>query len=328
MTYQLQDDRGSPVGGDSFESFWLYLSFRVTKQTGILQLQQRCYFAFYTTGTSGYRNIAMPQFGEDPSSVQVKDYKLVDTAGQRTLQLNSLSLVESRTTEFSNEYSQLSVFRFVGKQGDGNTGAPPDSWINDGAWGSDGHQPRDRNERPEDPFIPHLLSFDNCKERDCFWVMSRENQKGLQRLAAVVPFDQGSVSSNLLQNVGKKMPELELKVNDNPWKGFAEDKHPDETVGFSMICSGAFREMELGREIEEWRSLPGGGSEVTDYLTGYIERRARFQRGPKRKLERCLQNIEMSDDDTSVDTDSRDPVEVIHFDFGQLHKVQPLDMFM
>jgi hypothetical protein len=41
-----------------------------------------------------------------------------------------------------------------------------------------------------------------------------------------------------------------------------------------------------------------------------------------------LQNVEMSDDDTNVDTDSRDPVEVLHLDFGQLHKVQPLDMFM
>jgi hypothetical protein len=150
----------------------------------------------------------------------------------------------------------------------------------------------------------------------------------LQRLSAVMPFDQGSVSSNLLQNVGKKMPELELKVNDNPWKGFTEDKHPDETVGFSMICAGAFREMSLGRELEEWRGLPGGGSEVVDQLTDFVDRRARFTRGPKRLVERCLQNVEMSDDDTVVDTDSRDPVEVLYLDFGQLHKVQPLDMFM
>lgn len=328
MTYQLQDDSGSPVGGNSFESWWLYLSFKVTKQTRVLQLQQRCYFAFYSTGTSGYRNVAMPQFGDDPSSVQVKDYKLIDTAGERTLQLNSLSLVETRCTDYSNEFSQLSVFRFVGRQGDGDTGSPPDAWLNDGSWGSDGHQPRDCNERPEDPFIPHLVSFDNCKNRDCFWVMTRDNQRGLQRLGAVLPFDQGSLSSNILQNVGKKMPELELNVNDNPWKAFSEDKHPDETVGFSMVCAGAFREMSLGRELEDWRSLPGGGSEVTDYLTEFVERRHRFNRGGKRSLERSLQTVEISDDDTTVDTDSRDPVEVLYLDFGMLHKVQPVDMFM
>jgi|GEM_PF-1196826 len=325
MTYQLQNESGNPVGFDSFESFWLYLSFQVTRQTRVLQLSQRSYFAFYTTATSGYRNIASPSFGEDPTVVQTANYKLVNTAGARELQLNSLALVETRITELSNEFSQLNVFRFVPQQG--GAGMPADSWLNDGSWGGGGHVPRRVNERPDDPFIPHLLTFDKCSARDCFWFMSRENQKGLQRLSTVLPFDQGSVFSSLLQNVGKPMPELELKIKGNSWKAFDADPHPDTTEGFAMVCAGAFRELSLGRELEQWQKLPGGGAEVVDTLTDIVERRNRFRRGPARGWERSLSTVEASDDDTNVEVDSRDPVEVLYLDFGDLHEVQPIDPF-
>ena len=87
------------------------------------------------------------------------------------------------------------------------------------------------------------------------------------------------------------------------------------------------RELSLGRELVQWQKLPVGGAEVVDTLTDIVERRNRFRRGPARGWERSLSTVEASDDDTNVEVDSRDPVEVLYLDFGDLHEVQPIDPF-
>ena len=112
MTYNLHES-GNIIGGESFESFWLFVRFGINEQTKQLQVQRSGnYFAFYGSATSNARDLDLPEFGDEPGQVQSKSYELKGK-NDLALGLNSLALQESRCTDMSNESAHLHIFQFL-----------------------------------------------------------------------------------------------------------------------------------------------------------------------------------------------------------------------
>jgi len=315
MTFRLTKG-GDVLGGDSFESFWLFVGFDIVQASGALQISQNNYFAFYSTQTSAFRSIMAPTFEGSDGDGRAADYQLEDTNTGRTLELKSLALEESRKAEFSNEYAQLHLFKFA-RTGD----IGPDKWLNDGGW-NDQWENRDRNDRPDYPFISHEVTFGDCSGRDSFWLMGRETNMGTQRLAFAVPFLKGSTMSTLLKNHTAETPELSIAIQGQEWKMFDQKPLPGTPRGFSMVCAGAFKEVSLGTDLEQWAGLVGANptsSAVLDRLSSIVERRQSSAsgddfgvQGAGTGFERSLYTVDVTNQDSTVHNDTKPPIEVFY----------------
>jgi hypothetical protein len=310
MTYTLFES-GNAVGGDSFESFFLFVRFSVNQQTKMLEIQSKGnYFAFYGSASSNRRSLDLPQFGDEPGSVQTKRYELKGK-NDLSLGLNSLALQESRCADLSNEVSHLHLFEFLATGDNG-----PSTWVDDGGWNAT-FENRTANDLPQEPFVPHLITFGDCSERDCYWIMSRDTQLGTGRLGAAMPFLKSSILSNILSNAGAACPKLELTVNEQKWSCFDQAPLPGNPTGYVMVCSGAFRQLALSSEVEEWHKLTSGSpaaEEIIDRLSAIVERRGRSEEDRQELLRRTLATAHMTKDSSVVQEDPRHPIELFYVD--------------
>lgn len=318
MTYTLKES-GNIVGGQAFESFWLFVRFQVNQQTQMLQIQRGgSYFAFYGSYTSAHRSLDLPEFGDDPAKVQTKNYELMGKNDLK-LQLNSLSLQDSRCADLSGESSQLHLFRFLP-----TADQEPTTWLDDGGWNAT-FENRVANANPDHPFVKHEVSFGDCSGRDCYWTLSRDTQLGTNRFGLAVPFLKGSLISNLLKNDGKECPKIEINVNDQKWAALDAKPLPGDPTGYAMVCSGVFKEISLSSQIEAWHKVTSGAPaphQILDHLSEVAERRGRGDRDREQLLTRTLQTAHVTDDNSVVQEDSRHPVEVLYVDLA-LQKSMP-----
>ena len=314
MTYKLIDS-GKEIGGQSFESFFLFFRFQINQQTKELAIQSSGnYFAFYSSFNSNDRTADLPEFGDDPRSVQTRSFELKGKH-DLSLGLNSLALQESRATDLSNESSHLHLFQFVATPDQG-----PDSWVNDGGWNAT-YENRTANHRPQEPFIPHLLSFGDCSERDCFWTMSRDTQLGTNKIGLAVPFLKSSIMANLLKNHQEPVPALELTINEQKWSALESAPLPGNPTGFVMVCSGVFKELALSSEIEAWHRMTSGTpapDQIMDHLSLIAERRGRAEEDRQAMFQRTLRTAHVSEDNSVVQEDARHPTEVLYMDMKLL----------
>jgi hypothetical protein len=320
MTYKLTEDSGRIVGGASFESFWLFVRFGINAQTKLLKLQTAGnYFAFYGSASSAHRRLDLPEFGSESGQAQTKNYEL--SGNELSLGLNSLSLLESRCVDMSNESSQLHLFQFLATPDQG-----PDTWLNDGGWNAS-YPNRAANSGSTDPFVPHIISFGDCSERDCFWTLSRDTQLGTTRFGVTLPFLRGSILSNILRNANKSCPALSLRVKEDTWSAFDSTPLPGDPTGFVMVSSGVFRQLSLSAEIEQWHQRTAAApapSEILDQLSIVAERRWRSETHREQQLERTLHTVHINNDNAVVQEDSRHPVETLYVDMKLHHAVPRL----
>lgn len=320
MTYTLQES-GNAVGGESFESFWLFVRFAVNMQTKHLEIQKNGnYFAFYGSNSSSHRRADLPQFGDEPGQVQSKDYELKGK-NDLTLRLNSLALQESRCADLSSESSHLHLFQFLATSDQG-----PSTWMDDGGWNAT-YENRMMNDLPQEPFIPHLVTFGDCAERDCYWTMSRDTQLGTGRFGLALPFLKSSIMSNLLKNASQECPKMEVTVNEQKWTAFDTTPLPGNPTGYAMVCSGIFRQMALSSEIERWHRMTSGtpaADEIMDHLSTIAERRARSEEDRQQLFERTLQTAHLTKDSAVVQEDPRHPIEVFYVDRKLLQPTERL----
>lgn len=320
MTYTLFES-GNAVGGDSFESFWMFVRFSINAQTKKLEIQKKGnYFAFYGSSSSNSRSLDLPQFGDEPGTVQSKRYELKGK-NDLSLGLNSLSLQESRCADLSNESSHLHLFEFLATPDQG-----PATWLDDGGWNAT-YENRAMNDLPQEPFIPHLLTFGDCSERDCYWTMSRDTQLGTGRFGVVLPFLKSSILSNILSNAESACPKLELTINEQKWTAFDSAPLPGNPTGYVMVCSGVFRQLSLGSEIEQWHRITSGtpaAEEILDRLSEVCERRGRSEEDRQMLLQRSLQTAHITRDNAVVQEDPRHPTEVLYVDLKLLQPTERL----
>ncbi len=310
MTYTLHES-SNIIGGESFESFWLFVRFGINEQTKQLQIQRSGnYFAFYGSATSNSRDLDLPEFGDEPGQVQSKNYELKGK-NDLALGLNSLALQESRCADMSNESSHLHLFQFLATPDQG-----PETWLDDGGWNAT-YENRTMNHRPHERFVPHLITFGDCSERDCYWTMSRDTQLGTARFGVALPFLKSSLIANVLKNAGEECPKLEITVNEQKWSAFDSAPLPGNPTGFAMVCSGVFRQMALSSEIENWHKITSGtpaAQEILDALSVFAERRGRSEEDRQQLLERSLASAHITEDNSVVQEDPRHPIEVLYID--------------
>lgn len=320
MTYTLFES-GNAVGGDSFESFWLFVRFSVNAQTKKLEIQKKGnYFAFYGSSSSNNRSQDLPAFGDEPGSVQTKRYELKGK-NDLSLGLSSLALQESRCADFSNESSHLHLFEFLATADQG-----PATWIDDGGWNAT-YENRSINDLPQEPFIPHLITFGDCSERDCYWTMARDTQLGTGRFGVALPFLKSSLLANVLNSAGEPCPKLELSVNDQKWVAYDTAPLPGNPTGYVMVCAGAFRQIALSSEIEQWHKLTSGSpaaEEIMDHLSEVVERRGRSEEDRQELLRRTLATAHITKDSSVVQEDPRHPIEVFYSDLKLLQPTERL----
>ncbi|MEN9581459.1 MAG: hypothetical protein RJA70_4468 [Pseudomonadota bacterium] len=315
MSYTLSDS-GKVVGGKGFESFFLFIRFGLSEQEGQLQIQSTGnYFAFYGSYNSDSRDCDLPDFSEGQS----KNYELTGE-NDMTLALNSLSLQESRCTDMSNESSHLHLFQFLATPDQG-----PETWVNDGGWNAS-YENRSANHRPQEIFVPHLVSFGDCSDRDCYWTMARDTSLGTNRLGLAQPFLKDSILVNLLKNHRSECPKLELSINEQKWSVFDSTPLPGNPTGYAMICSGVFKEMALSTELERWHKLTSGApapQDIMDELSMVAERRGRTASGSNLFV-RTARTADQTDDNAVVQEDKRHPTEVLFLDLALKHRIERL----
>jgi hypothetical protein len=303
MSYQLTES-GNIIGGESFESFWLFIRFTVAPANGTLMIQNAGnYFAFYNAVASDNRKADLPEF-------DTKNYTLKGvTESKLSLGLNSLALQESRCTDLSNESSHLHLFEFQMTDNQ-----KPSGWVNDGSW-SGKFEPRTRNHRPNQPFIEHKVKFGDCDNQDVFWTMSRDTANGTDRFAVAQTFLKGSLLASALGAHGQDCPTLTVSVKGKDWKAFDTQPLPGAATGYVMICAGAFRQMALSAELETWHNRTSGApapDEILDALSVVVERRGVSEEERQAQFERTLHTVHVTKDNSVVQEDPRLPVEVMY----------------
>ncbi len=307
MTFVLKESGSDIVGGRGFESFWLFVPFKIQERT-LTIIEEACFFAVYGSYTSAHRSMDLPSFGEKPGESQTKHYELVGD-DKLSLKLKSLGLQESRCVDFANESSQLHIFGFQNTADE-----KPKTWLDDGGWNATYETPTACH-NPRHPYIPHEVSFGTCSARNVYWAMSRDTQHGTNRMALALPFLKGSLASNILANHEEDSPKLEVTVNKQKWSMFdtpSPSKKPYR--GYAMVCSGVFKQMSLSAEIENWHKLVLGAKDavdVLDALSAIAERRGRALDG-QQLFTRTLQSVDVTDDNSVVRAEGELPVEVFY----------------
>ncbi len=303
MGYQLTES-SSIIGGESFESFWLFVRFTVSPDNRTLMVQNSGnYFAFYNAVTSDNRKADLPEF-------ETKNYQLKGvTDAKLSLGLSSLALQESRCTDLSNESSHLHLFEFQLTDNQ-----KPSSWVNDGSW-SGKFDPRSQNHRGNQPFVEHKIKFGDCDNQDVFWTMSRDTASGTDRFAVAQAFLKGSLLTSVLKAHGQACPALTVSVKGKDWKALDTEPLPGAASGYVMVCSGVFRQIMLSSELEEWHSRTSGApapEEILDQLSLVADRRGESEDERRAQFERSLHTVHVTKDNSVVQEDPRLPIEVMY----------------
>jgi hypothetical protein len=267
----------------SLESFWLYYDFEINP-ANMAVTTHNGYLGVYYSGDSDAINVVAPPYDLRCTLSFVKD----KDENTMRLRLNHLALGESRYSEFSNEFSQLHVFKFFNTD-DNSPPQPLDKtqWIDESSW-KPRYTPPTKN-RGTSQFIRRTFSLGGIEDRYLYWLMAKQDKEGFNSVAFATRLLEQSIFGQLLTvgNTKQNIPILKLSRklpnDDEPkdWKYFDPNVGCGNIRGYVMIAEGAFKAIPLTGKIEGW--LPQGGQtfstqELVERLSQIVFDSTPFQR--------------------------------------------------
>lgn len=320
MSFRLTSNSTDFLRGP-FESFLIHVPFNVDAEKGTISPQYAgCLFAVYGTYESGASMKPNPSPMGKETKAQSFELEVPD---RRKLGLKSLLHFYSRRNVFCNETSELHLFRFTDQKDIG--GSEPKTWIKDSGW-SLSYKNREKI-RGSYRFIKQTVSsFGSCKDRECFWVMAEDDNLGTSRFAFSVPFLKSSILSNILQNVDKTVPKLELKQHGKVFKALAPPlPTKEQATGSVVVTAGAFSQMSLNRDLEQLHAFGDREQrregEYSDFIEMLAERRGTAHGN------RDLGTAGDDDRTTLVPQDNHIPAEVLYLNLNPNQEVERLGDF-
>jgi hypothetical protein len=265
-----KDKSGADV--DAFRSFWLGYTFATPVDANKLVAIGKGCLAVYCSHDSAKdipaRGAVGPELAKyGPLEGKLEIYYGSDKKKGNALTLDHLDYIGAEDIECANQAMQLHLSKFEPARGRGIVG-----WVDDTKWAAS-ELPKESQTSHNKPYWKRTVGY-NKGTRYAHFIHRHRNARGLQTVAAALPFGSQSLFSFWLKQHGLVIPELEFSAKGvhtgkNPDAGhWSEKAGPANIVegtrprGLAMVTMGAFgalRPTDLMRDA--WLALMDGNSD-------------------------------------------------------------------
>ncbi|BAY66426.1 hypothetical protein NIES22_65650 [Calothrix brevissima NIES-22] len=303
MPYKLvQTSPGNVDITKNLESFLFCYNFTVEKASQNIIISSGI-FAAYISQKSGKPFIKSL---DDPNNKEKKRKLEISNVAEHKITINNAKLVNSRFSQFSNEVSQLHLFNFEEEDEEKDKR----EWIETKGWSPKFKNPS-KNDDGKD-FLKHILEFDQVKDRYIYSLSTQSTSNGTERFALVLPFIANSLIGTVLAQHNKKLPKIQISVDDKPWSypKSGDQELPGALNGFIMVAEGAFKSIALSGEIDDFLQLVTSHKESDEIIKNLSKIVHRYPT----PISRTLNTVSVTSSNSVVPSDPELPMEVFYIE--------------
>ena len=301
MPYELVQTSPDSVNvTKNLESFWFFCNFNVDKAAKMINIEDG-YFATYISQKSGKPYIEKLS-KESNGKKEDADRKLqISNVASHKISINNAKLVDSRCSQFSNEVSQLHLFK-LSKQDEHKK-----EWIDSQGWTAKFTNPTTNDDGKY--FIKQTLNFGEVTDRYVYWLVNKTNHNGTDKFVVATPFVANSLIGTILSLHKKNLPKIQISADEKSWPypPGGEDL-PGEIKGYLMVAEGAFKSIALSAEMDtliDKIASTGTSEEILTYLSEVV------QSYPTR-IQRTLETVSVTHSNAIVPSNPQLPIEVLY----------------